>query len=85
MAEPDTTGPLASGPGTTTAGRLQVADLSNLPDDDSPRVELVDGALQVTPFPTLGHQDISGLLCTWLRCHAPADIRATQAVAVELE
>ncbi|MBQ1022372.1 Uma2 family endonuclease [Micromonospora sp. D93] len=62
----------------------QVADLSNLPDDDSPRVELVDGALQVTPFPTLDHQDISGLLRTWLRCHAPADIRATQAVAVEL-
>ncbi|WP_327041479.1 Uma2 family endonuclease [Micromonospora ureilytica] len=63
----------------------QVADLSNLPDDDSPRVELVDGALRVTPFPTLGHQDISGLLCTWLRCHAPSDIRATQAVAVELD
>lgn len=62
----------------------QVADLQNLPDDDSPRIELVDGTLQVTPFPTLGHQDISGLLWMWLRCHAPAGIRATQAVAVEL-
>ncbi|MEK8110053.1 Uma2 family endonuclease [Micromonospora sp. M12] len=61
----------------------QVADLQNLPDD-SPRVELVDGVLQVMPFPTLGHQDISGLLCMWLRFHAPTDIRATQAVAVEL-
>ncbi|MCG5438897.1 Uma2 family endonuclease [Micromonospora foliorum] len=62
----------------------QAVDLQNLPDDDSPRVEFVDGALQVTPFPTLGHQDIAGLLWTWLRRHAPADIRATQAVAVEL-
>ncbi|WP_112625193.1 Uma2 family endonuclease [Micromonospora saelicesensis] len=62
----------------------QVADLRNLPDDDSRRVELVDGALQVAPFPTLVHQDICGLLWTWLRGHAPADVRATQAVAVEL-
>jgi Uma2 family endonuclease len=62
----------------------QVADLQTLPDNGSPRVELVDGTLQVMPFPTLGHQDISGLLWRWLRCHAPADIQATQAVAVEL-
>ncbi|SCL15709.1 hypothetical protein GA0070616_0806 [Micromonospora nigra] len=31
------------------------------------RVELVDGAIQVTPSPTLGHQDISSLLSLWLR------------------
>ncbi|WP_030489064.1 Uma2 family endonuclease [Micromonospora chokoriensis] len=61
----------------------QVADPQNLPDD-SPRVELVDGVLQVMPLPTLGHQDISGLLWMWLRCHAPADVRATQSVAVGL-
>ncbi|WP_433310663.1 Uma2 family endonuclease [Micromonospora sp. CA-269861] len=62
----------------------QVTDLQHLPDDDSRRVELVDGALQIPPLPTLGHQDISGLLWMWLRRHAPADIRATRAVAVEL-
>ncbi|GGM38935.1 hypothetical protein GCM10011608_24570 [Micromonospora sonchi] len=60
-------------------------DLLALPDD-APRVELVDGVIQVTPSPTLGHQDISSLLWLWLwlRSHAPAHLRATQAVGVGL-
>ncbi|RLP92238.1 Uma2 family endonuclease [Micromonospora sp. BL4] len=60
-----------------------VEDLLKLPDD-APRVELVDGVIQVTPSPTLGHQDICSLLWMWLRSHAPADLRAAQAVGVEL-
>ncbi|SCG15265.1 Endonuclease, Uma2 family (restriction endonuclease fold) [Micromonospora echinofusca] len=58
-------------------------DLLGLPDD-APRVELVDGVIQVTPSPTLGHQDISSLLWLWLRTHCPAHLRATQAVGVAL-
>ncbi|MFC0003189.1 Uma2 family endonuclease [Micromonospora siamensis] len=58
-------------------------DLLALPDD-APRVELVDGVIQATPSPTLGHQDISSLLWLWLRTHAPAHLRAAQAVGVAL-
>ncbi|MBM0237869.1 Uma2 family endonuclease [Micromonospora sp. ATA32] len=60
-----------------------VEDLLNLPDD-APRLELVDGVIQVTPSPTLGHQDISLLLAHWLLQHAPGDLRAAQAVGVGL-
>lgn len=58
-------------------------DLLNLPDD-APRVELVDGVIHVVPSPTIGHQDISYLLRRWLAEHAPADLRAAQAVGVAL-
>ncbi|RKN50700.1 Uma2 family endonuclease [Micromonospora endolithica] len=58
-------------------------DLLALPDD-APRVELVDGVVQVTPSPTLGHQDISLLLSLWLRSHAPAHLHVAQAVGVVL-
>ncbi|TDB71538.1 Uma2 family endonuclease [Micromonospora sp. KC723] len=58
-------------------------DLLALPDN-APRVELVDGVIQVTPSPTLGHQEIAGLLWLWLRSHAPAQLRATQSVGVGL-
>ncbi|MGV9767075.1 Uma2 family endonuclease [Micromonospora tulbaghiae] len=59
-------------------------DLLTLPPD-APRVELVDGIVHVTPFPTLGHQDIVGLLTHWLRSRVPAYLRATQAVSVGLD
>lgn len=58
-------------------------DLPRLPDD-APRVELVDGAIQVTPSPTIGHQDISSLLWLWFRQHAPERYAITQAVGVAL-
>ncbi|SBT44432.1 Uma2 family endonuclease [Micromonospora auratinigra] len=58
-------------------------DLLTLPDD-APRVELVDGVIQVTPSPTLGHQDISLLLARWLSQHVPTDLRVSQAVGVGL-
>ncbi|MFV2086747.1 Uma2 family endonuclease [Micromonospora sp. LOL_021] len=66
--------------------RQQLADYSiedvlALPAD-APRVELLDGVLTVVPSPTLDHQDISFLLCAWLRRHAPDGYRATQAVGV---
>ncbi|WBB94826.1 MULTISPECIES: Uma2 family endonuclease [unclassified Solwaraspora] len=66
--------------------RQQLADYSiedvlALPAD-APRVELLDGVLTVVPSPTLDHQDISSLLCAWLRRHAPDGYRATQAVGV---
>ncbi|GAB3810565.1 Uma2 family endonuclease [Micromonospora zhanjiangensis] len=58
-------------------------DLLALPDD-APRVELVDGVIQVTPSPTLGHQNIASLLWLWLRSHAPAHLQAAQAISVDL-
>lgn len=58
-------------------------DLLHLPAD-APRLELLDGVIQVTPSPSLGHQTISFLLCRWLHDHAPADLRAAQAVGVAL-
>jgi Uma2 family endonuclease len=53
----------------------------NLPDD-APRVELVDGVMQVVPSPTVGHQDIGSLLWLWLRRHAPAYLSSTTAIGV---
>ncbi|MEQ4304305.1 Uma2 family endonuclease [Plantactinospora sp. B6F1] len=58
-------------------------DLLHLPPD-APRVELVDGVIRVVPSPTLGHQNIAGLLWSWLRAHVPAHLRAAQAVGVAL-
>ncbi|WP_266304929.1 Uma2 family endonuclease [Micromonospora sp. NBC_00362] len=58
-------------------------DLLTLPDD-APRVELVDGVVQVTPSPTLGHQDISFLLRLWLHSRVPGHLRVAQAVGVGL-
>jgi Uma2 family endonuclease len=58
-------------------------DLLDLPPD-APRVELVDGVIHVVPSPTLGHQNIAGLLWHWLRTHAPAHLRVAQAVGVAL-
>jgi Uma2 family endonuclease len=58
-----------------------IEDVLALPAE-APRVELLDGVLTVVPSPTLGHQDISFLLCAWLRRHAPDGYRATQAVGV---
>ncbi|MFD6567468.1 Uma2 family endonuclease [Micromonospora profundi] len=60
-----------------------VEDLLDLPDD-APRVELVDGIIQVTPSPTLGHQNISSLLWLWLHNHAPTHLGAAQSVGVKL-
>ncbi|WP_435207278.1 Uma2 family endonuclease [Micromonospora sp. bgisy143] len=56
-------------------------DLLTLPDG-APRVELVDGVVQVPPLPTLGHQDLSSLLYLWLRSHAPIGLRAAQAIGI---
>ncbi|MEV1287560.1 Uma2 family endonuclease [Micromonospora sp. NPDC049679] len=56
-------------------------DLLNLPPD-APRVELVDGVIHVVPSPTEDHQDITGLLWSWLRTHAPREYKAVMAVGV---
>ncbi|MFE9918853.1 Uma2 family endonuclease [Micromonospora sp. NPDC005553] len=58
-------------------------DLLTLPDD-APRVELVDGVIQVTPSPTLGHQNISSLLWLWLHNRAPRHLGTAQAIGVRL-
>jgi len=58
-------------------------DLLALPPD-APRVELLDGVIHVTPSPTLGHQNIASLVWAWLHRHAPAHLRAVQAVGVAL-
>ncbi|MFC0030357.1 Uma2 family endonuclease [Micromonospora chaiyaphumensis] len=84
-AEPIATppGPWCPDPIRQQRADYTLEDLLNLPDD-APRVELVDGVIQVTPSPTLGHQDISFLLRLWLHTHAPRHLRATQDVGVEL-
>ncbi|MET7751785.1 Uma2 family endonuclease [Micromonospora sp. NPDC005367] len=82
--------PIATPPGPWCPDQIRqqradytLEDLLHLPDD-APRVELLDGVIQATPSPTLGHQDISSLLWLWLRSHAPARLHAAQAVGVAL-
>ena len=58
-----------------------VDDVLALPDD-APRVELVDGVMLVVPSPIEDHQDISFLICAWLRAHAPRRFKAAQALGV---
>ena len=58
-------------------------DVLTLPDD-APRVELSDGVMTVVPSPTFGHQDITALLWSWLRQHAPENFRASLATGVAL-
>ncbi|MEJ3743383.1 Uma2 family endonuclease [Actinomycetes bacterium KLBMP 9797] len=61
-----------------------IEDVWNLPDD-APRVELVDGVIHVVPSPTIDHQDITFLLCQWLREHAPRELRATMAIGIAID
>ncbi len=58
-----------------------IEDVLGLPDD-APRVELVDGVMLVVPSPAIDHQDIASLTWLWLRRHAPAGLKAVQAVGV---
>lgn len=58
-----------------------IEDVLDLPPD-APRVELLDGVIHVVPSPTLGHQEVSFLLCAWLRRHAPPHLRASYGVGV---
>ncbi|WP_433827346.1 Uma2 family endonuclease [Actinoplanes sp. CA-015351] len=60
-----------------------VEDVLSLPDD-APRVELRDGVMIVVPSPTYDHQDIIGLLWSWLRRHAPKQYRASFETGVAL-
>ena len=80
---PTSPGPWCPDPMRQQRADYTLEDLLALPDD-APRVELVDGVIQVTPSPTLGHQDIASLLWLWLRSHAPAQLRASQSVGVDL-
>ncbi|MFE2615552.1 Uma2 family endonuclease [Micromonospora chalcea] len=80
---PTSPGPWCPDPMRQQRADYTLEDLLTLPDD-APRVELVDGVFQVTPSPTLGHQDISLLLSLWLRSHAPAGLRVAQAIGVGL-
>ena len=57
---PTSPGPWCPDPMRQQRADYTLEDLLTLPDD-APRVELVDGVIQVTPSPTLGHQDISFL------------------------
>lgn len=58
-------------------------DVLDLPED-APRVELVHGVLHVVPSPTEEHQNITGLLWSWLRTNAPSGYRAVLGVGVAL-
>lgn len=80
---PTSPGPWCPDPTRQQRADYTLEDLLALPDD-APRVELVDGVIQVTPSPTLGHQNISSLLWLWLRNHAPLHLGAAQAIGVKL-
>ncbi|MDG4840528.1 Uma2 family endonuclease [Micromonospora sp. WMMD967] len=80
---PTSPGPWCPDPMRQQRADYTLEDLLALPDD-APRVELVDGVVQVTPSPTLGHQNIASTLWLWLRNHAPLHLRAAQAVGVKL-
>ncbi|MEU7612196.1 Uma2 family endonuclease [Micromonospora sp. NPDC049204] len=80
---PTSPGPWCPDPMRQQRADYTLEDLLTLPDD-APRVELVAGVIQVTPSPTLGHQDISFLLRMWLHSRVPADLRIAQAVGVGL-
>ncbi|MFC6020206.1 Uma2 family endonuclease [Plantactinospora solaniradicis] len=84
-AEPiaQTPGPWQPDPIRQRQASYTLEDLLHLPPD-APRVELLDGVIHVVPSPTLGHQNISGLLWNWLRRHLPGHLRAAQAVGVSL-
>ncbi|MEO3774182.1 Uma2 family endonuclease [Micromonospora sp. B9E7] len=80
---PTSPGPWCPDPMRQQRADYTLEDLLALPDD-APRVELVDGVIQVTPSPTLGHQDISFLLRLWLHSRVPGHLRVAQAVGVGL-
>lgn len=80
---PTSPGPWCPDPMRQQRADYTLEDLLALPDD-APRVELVDGVVQVTPSPTLGHQDISFLLRLWLHSRVPGHLRVAQAVGVGL-
>ncbi|MFG1674992.1 Uma2 family endonuclease [Micromonospora sp. NPDC049282] len=80
---PTSPGPWCPDPMRQQRADYTLEDLLTLPDD-APRVELVDGVIQVTPSPTLGHQTIASLLWLWLRSHAPTHLQASLAVGVGL-
>ena len=52
---------------------LTRADLDAMPDDGH-RYELIDGALIVTPAPSVQHQRVLANLFTLLRTHCPDDL-----------
>jgi Uma2 family endonuclease len=70
-------------PITQRLAAYTVEDVLSLPDD-APRVELRDGVMIVVPSPTYAHQDICGLLWSWLRQHSPERYRASLATGVLL-
>lgn len=58
--------------------RWSTDDLADLPDDGR-RYELVDGALLVSPPPTLGHDDLASQLLLRLGAGLPPDLRVAAA------
>jgi Uma2 family endonuclease len=64
---------------TLPRGRpLTVADLETMPDDGH-RYELIEGALIVTPAPSVRHQIVSMNLAMLLRDACPPDLRVLTA------
>lgn len=55
------------------------AELAELPDDDGYRYELLDGALLVTPAPSLPHQTVLLEVAVLLRAATPPEMQAIVA------
>ncbi|WP_020671570.1 Uma2 family endonuclease [Amycolatopsis nigrescens] len=80
MAVPTDVGPLVP----RHHGEWTVEDVLGLPEDSSSRIELVDGALLVTPAPASGHQRLLQRLQLRLHPAIPAGAELLPGVNVRL-
>ncbi|RJQ72967.1 Uma2 family endonuclease [Pseudonocardiaceae bacterium YIM PH 21723] len=65
-------------------GPWTIDDVLRLPDDRGQRIELVDGALVVSPAGRMRHQRLVGKLFTQLSAAAPSDVEVTLDINVRL-
>jgi Uma2 family endonuclease len=61
-----------------------VEEFAALPEDNSARYELQEGAIVVSPRPALDHQIVSGELYTQIRTQLPSNLLVAQELDVDL-
>jgi Uma2 family endonuclease len=83
-AEPTAPVPWGPDPIRQRIGGYTIEDVLDLPDG-APRVELLDGVMNVVPSPSGAHQEIEGLLWLWLRQRVGDAYRALMAVGIAVD
>jgi Uma2 family endonuclease len=63
---------------------FKIDDVLALPEG-APRVELIDGVMNVVPSPATGHQTIARRLCNWLEANATSGCFPIMAVGIHLD